>query len=116
MSEQEHSKYLKTVLKETPKEFLACRDIRHLWTIVDEFHIVEETVEGKYLERGMECTRCKTRKIERHLLRTDRWGIYRMVRVSSGYSYPEHYLIPEMTRTDHGTEILRAERFLQTES
>jgi hypothetical protein len=116
MSEQEHSNHLKTALKKTPDQFLVCRDIRHLWEVVKDFHIVTENAEGKYIERVMECTRCTTRKTESHLLRADRWGIYRMMRIGSGYSYPEHYLIPEMTRADHSTEILRAERFLQTGS
>lgn len=113
MDDAKNEKLLRSALAEAPKEFLACRDIRHLWAVADEFAVVGETPQGKVVQRVMDCSRCSTRRVERHLLRMDRWGVYRMESLGSSYAYPEKYLIPEMTRADHGREILRAVRFAQ---
>ena len=112
----DHGDLLKKALKDVPGEYLACRDIRHRWSIIEEFKVVEEAADGTRIERVLECSRCTTRRVEKYFLHMDRWGVHRMESLGSAYVYPEEYLIPEMTRTDHSREILRAEAFLKSSS
>jgi hypothetical protein len=102
---------LQKTLKDVPEEFLECRDLRHKWSVVDDFHVVEEAAEGRYVQRRMHCIRCTTIKTEKYLLKMDRWGITRLESIGTGYAYPEHYAIPEMARADRAREILRGEQF-----
>lgn len=102
---------LGNTLRGVSAEFLACRTTQHRWDVADDFHIVSEAAEGKYVERGMLCPRCSTRKTEKYLLKLDRWGLTRLESIGAAYSYPEHYAIPEMARADHAREILRGEQF-----
>lgn len=104
---------LQTVLREVPDTHLMCRDIRHLWKVKKDLHVVAQAGSENLteVERHLVCTRCKTERSDAYQVRTDRWGITRMENLGSSYSYPKNYLIKEMSLVEHPREILLHERF-----
>jgi hypothetical protein len=91
------------------ENLLACRDLRHAWSIETSYHAV--AVEGgarggKYLERRLACLRCDTHRVE--LVRIHPSWIER---ISVYYVYPEGYQIKGVRRGDDVQGIVRMEQY-----
>jgi hypothetical protein len=107
---------LSRALKRATPDYLACRDIRHLWVIEENMHIVEKIDGGELVERHLVCDRCQTLRRDRYLLNVDGYGVKRLTVLGSQYTYPEDYLMPEMGKADHPREVLRYEQFRRAQA
>jgi hypothetical protein len=90
--------------------YLQCRGIQHRWAVSIDLHLTEKLETGDLVERHFECENCETERKDRFLLRSDRWGIYRLEVLGAQYRYPEGYLMSEMGLAEHPREILRHEQ------
>ncbi len=81
--------------------FLACRDIRHLWEVTRDFYVYEmaheaskKTPKGALIvARDLKCPRCKTLRREVYVQRT--WGIEK---IRNTYSYASGYRVHGIPR------------------
>ena len=98
---------LKTALKSLPDNFLDCRDMRHAWTVTQDYFLAED---DNRIIRELACTRCGT--FRRDSFRATRDG--RLVRFGTSYTYPDTY---QLTGVAHGVkpqEVVRGEIYRRT--
>ena len=99
--------YFDEHVKELPTKFLECRDMRHAWKVQSGFRAVGEVKSGvKFVQRTLECQRCKTERVDVLSVRT-------FDRVSTQYRYPTGYTIPGNTAGNRGQSI-RAEVYARS--
>jgi hypothetical protein len=102
---------LRDALQRMPDEYLQCRDLRHLWHREGGYTVAGTVDGGSIVERSVVCQRCGTSKVEKHLLVEKRGKPTRMQFLGTSYRYPDGYLMPEMSRSEHPRELLRGEEF-----
>lgn len=107
----DYDKALLERLQTTPKEYISCRDLRHLWRVDQDLHLEGQISGRQRVERSLSCSRCGTVKTEHYVLQTSMNGVQRLTSVGYNYTYPPEYMIPEMARATAPREILRAARF-----
>jgi len=112
-TDEVNSQNLVAILRDYSDIYLDCRGIQHRWNTTKDLHIAEKREDGDLVERHAECENCETLRIQRFLLRQDRWAVHRLEVLSSTYKYPEGYLMSEMGMTDSPRELLRYEQFLR---
>lgn len=88
-------------------KYLACKDIRHVWTITAGYAEVKDT---GMVSRVLECKRCRTVRTDYY--RVDR-RTQRMERGYSNYRYPAGFSIRGIPRDEKPNDILRYEAFLR---
>jgi len=113
MTEEVTTQALVSILRDYSDIYLDCRGIQHRWNTTKDLHIAEKREDGDLVERHAECENCETLRIQRFLLRQDRWSVHRLEVLGSTYKYPEGYLMSEMGMTDSPRELLRYEQFLR---
>jgi hypothetical protein len=79
---------MEALLEELPASFLLCRDIRHSWTVGEDFHLYPDVREPKttFVARSLVCSRCHTERVTVY-----RQGRYRIERERTFYRYAEGY-------------------------
>lgn len=99
-------------LGKLPEKWLACRDMRHAWAILNNFHVPESQQEGGrkkvvIIFRDLVCMRCETvRHEEYHPLKS---GF--LDKVYQAYVYPEGYQIPGVPRGANPQSVVQAEQY-----
>lgn len=93
---------LKSQLRSQDPEFLACRDMRHAWFMVNDYFVAED---DNRIIRELECTRCHT--FRRDSFRATRDG--RLIRFGTSYTYPDGYQMKNVLRGVKPQELVRGE-------
>jgi hypothetical protein len=107
-----NNKDMEAAVSRLSGQFLDCRDpgLRHAWKLVNNMHVVSQTMEGRrklmHLGRTEECIRCGCIKEERFLYTKD--GIEKQ---GQSYTYPEGYLMPGIPRGVKPSTIIYQEQF-----
>lgn len=69
-----------------PDTWVMCRDMRHAWSVDEDFHVEPGQVEGRKIQRlrrMLVCMRCETRRIETYAK-----GRYGLDKIGQYYVYP----------------------------
>lgn len=98
---------LAEALTHLPDPWIICRDMRHAWNVLVDFHVTQ----GKgrnwtELRRILSCGRCETERIEVY-----HHGRYGLDKVGQHYKYPEHYQIKGVPRGVKPQSIVQEEQF-----
>ena len=98
---------LASALTELPDEWVICRDMRHAWEVLVDFHVTESKGRSwSELRRVLTCGRCMTHRIEVY-----HHGRYGLDKVGQHYKYPEHYQIKGVPRGVKPQSIVQEEQF-----
>lgn len=62
--DQQAAAELANALMELPDEYVMCRDIRHAWGILEDFHVTDGGKRVQEVKRILECERCHA--VQRH--------------------------------------------------
>lgn len=103
------AKTLATGLTKLPDNWMACRDMRHAWSVEEEFHVEPSQVIGRKIQsirRILVCMRCETRRIENYVA-----GRYGLDKVGQHYVYPNDYQIPGVPRGVKPQSIIQQEQY-----
>jgi hypothetical protein len=93
-------------LHQYPANYLSCKDIRHRWTLVEDFH----RQPGGRVVRILECDRCGT-------VRTDNYAMLagkRLARAGASYAYPENFSVRGLPQAENLSEVLRYEAYMRS--
>lgn len=84
---------VESAIEELPASYILCRDIRHSWTIGEDFHLFPDSREPKvtFVARSLVCTRCGTERVTVY-----REGRYRIERERTFYRYADGYEIHDL--------------------
>lgn len=95
-------------LRAQPIEYLHCRDLRHSWTITTDFHVVtpDDGSTSVRLVRDLACSRCGTER--RDVFMPTVRGV---VKVGTGYSYPDGYAMHGVPRGVKPQAMVRQEEY-----
>lgn len=97
---------LAEALQELPDNWIMCRDMRHAWTVEQDFHVVKVQKKASEIKRVLTCMRCSTERIETYHA-TD-WGLEKL---RQHYSYPDHYQIHGVPRGVKPSFIIQGEQY-----
>ena len=104
-------KTLQAGLKKLPEKWVMCRDMRHAWAVLNDFHVPASTPGQKavtlQIQRELVCMRCETVRYESY----ERTRDGRLDKVAQGYGYPEGYQIPGVPRGVKPQQIIQAEQY-----
>lgn len=101
---------LATALTRLPDNWIQCRDMRHAWKVRQDFHVEESepgTRQLTQIGRTLECTRCKTHRVEHYVSRN---GIG-LEKVKQYYMYPDGYQIHGVPRGVKPQSIVQEEQY-----
>lgn len=101
---------LAAALTELPENWLMCRDMRHAWTVSEDFHVEKNkgaTVQT--IKRVVSCLRCETKRVEFYT--PNRLGLEK---ISQHYTYPENYQFKGVPRGIKPSWIIQAEQYRRT--
>ena len=104
------AKDLASALTLLPDRWVVCRDVRHAWSVMNDFYITPmATSRGSKItriDRDLVCMRCET--VRHEIYHHSRSG---MEKVSQGYEYPEGYQIPGVPRGMKPSAIVQQEQY-----
>lgn len=109
-TDQDAVSALKKGLKALPEKWVMCRDMRHAWAVLNDFHVPASSGVAKGLlqiQRELVCMRCETVRYESY----ERTRDGRLDKVSQGYTYPDGYQIPGVPRGVKPQQIIQAEQY-----
>ena len=94
-AERAELQVLEGLLEELPDEFLACRDMRHAWTVHADFYVAENEIgyRGVVIARELVCLRCSTGRHELYVQR--KWGLDK---IRNSYVYTSGYQLSGVPR------------------
>lgn len=101
---------LATALTGLPDDWVMCRDMRHAWTVVNDFHVTDRR--GKrimMIARELGCMRCATLRKENYV-----HNGYGLDKVSQHYVYPDGYQMKGVPRGVKPQAIIQEEQFRRT--
>jgi len=94
-------------LMELPEEWVICRDMRHAWNVLNDFHVTKSDKRySQEIRRELVCMRCATVRNE-----TYHHGRFGLEKVSQNYGYPEHYQIKGVPRGVKPQSIVQEEQY-----
>lgn len=102
------TKDYKKALTVLPENWVMCRDVRHAWSVLNDFHVTP--VEGSksvHFGRDLLCERCGTQRKEIYLMRRATG----LDKVAQDYVYPEGYQMTGLERPEERTAILQFEQY-----
>lgn len=98
---------LANALTHLPDKWVMCRDMRHSWDVVEDFHVTMRSGRSvQEIARVLGCMRCMTHR--REIYHQGRFGLDK---VSQTYSYPENYQIKGVPRGVKPQSIIQQEQF-----
>lgn len=106
-SDKQAAADLANALMELPDNWIQCRDMRHAWGVIEDFHV--HTSQGRKireLRRVLGCVRCSTLRIE--IYHVGRFGLDK---VRQHYTYPDHYQIKGVPRGVKPQSIVQNEQY-----
>lgn len=89
---------LRVGLDHLDPDYIGCRDTRHWWETMEDYHLVDTDQVGiqprqghsKYVRRVIECQRCHTRRVEAYAI-VERQGWTMLHSIGATYDYPDGY-------------------------
>lgn len=104
-------KELENALTILPDRYIACRDVRHAWSVENDFHVYRQAQEkGRrtmHIARDLVCMRCGTLRHEVYIATKDRG----LEKIAQSYDYPEKYAIPGVPRGVKPSAIIQQEAY-----
>lgn len=99
---------LANALTQLPDAWVMCRDMRHAWEVLVDFHVTASKGRTPHeVRRELICARCKTvRKEAYHPTR-----YHGLEKVSQHYAYPEDYQITGVPRGVKPSWIIQQEQY-----
>lgn len=104
------SKTYVSALRTLPDKFVACRDMRHAWAVLNNFHKTPDSQEGKKVmrvHRDLICMRCETVRHEEYL--PLKGGL--LDKVAQSYYHADGYLIPGVPRGANPQSVVQHEMY-----
>lgn len=108
-SDARAAKALSEGLQRLPDNWIMCRDMRHAWSVEENFHVEPSQSVGRKLQavrRVLVCMRCETRRVEHYLA-----GRYGLDKDSQHYIYPADYQLPGVPRGVKPASIVQQEQY-----
>lgn len=105
--DQKAASALANALTDLPENWLMCRDMRHAWAVVEDFHV--EKVKGRTVQtvrRVLGCMRCATLRNEHYVM-----GRLGLDKTSQSYTYPDNYQLKGIPRGVKPSSIIQAEQY-----
>lgn len=102
--EYKAAKELAEALKVLPDNWVVCRDVRHAWSVLNDFHVVGTAAD---IQRELVCMRCETVRYETYL--RQRNGT--LEKTGQSYQYPGGYQIPGVPRGVKPSSIVQQEQY-----
>ena len=104
---------LEGLLEELPEKFIQCRDLRHAWSVDNDFYVWDNPSEVRALTiaRDLVCLRCGTVRRQRFVQR--RWGLERL---GNNYSYQDGYQVhgvPEGLKPAQAVSIVQYKKAMR---
>lgn len=107
VSDKQAAADLANALMDLPDEWVFCRDMRHAWEIMEDFHIMANKGSRiQMLGRTLKCLRCQTHRRETYGKTT-----YGLEKLSQSYGYPDGYQIKGVPRGVKPQSIIQAEQY-----
>lgn len=106
-SDQKKAAALANALMDLPDEWVMCRDMRHAWSVLNDFHVTAG--KGKVIseiKRELTCVRCKTDRVE-----TYHHTSFGLEKVHQHYRYPEHYQMKGVPRGVKPQALVQDEQY-----
>lgn len=104
---QVHSDY-KKALTVLPENWIMCRDVRHAWDVLNDFHVTPvEGTKTLHFGRDLLCDRCGSQRKELYVMRKGTG----LEKVAQDYVYPEGYQMTGLERPESRTLILQMEQY-----
>jgi hypothetical protein len=100
---------VRDAIQHLPTAWVICRDLRHAWTVSEDFHVSMVRPDGSPGEakRTLLCARCGSRRQEVYTV-SIRWGL---TKETQWYEYTEGYQLKGVPRGVKPAEILRQEQY-----
>lgn len=106
-SDQRAADRLATALMDLPDDWVMCRDMRHAWAVVEDFHVTERKgTRVQTIARILGCIRCATLRKETYV-----HNGYGLDKIGQGYQYPEGYQIKGVPRGVKPQAIIQEEQY-----
>lgn len=93
-------------LRDLPDNWVLCRDMRHAWEILNDFHVVATPGGSSDIRRELVCVRCET--VRRESFENNLYGLNK---TSVAYIYPEKYMIHGVPRAVPLQAAVRQEQY-----
>jgi hypothetical protein len=98
---------LANALMDLPDDWVMCRDMRHAWHVMEDFHVSKNRGHSiQELNRTLICMRCTTLRIE--VYHSGRFGLDK---VRQHYTYPDNYQIKGVPRGVKPQSIVQNEQY-----
>ena len=106
-SDKKAAEDLANALQDLPDNWVMCRDMRHAWTVLDDFHVaVRQGSKIQEIRRTLLCLRCATSRREVY-----HQGTYGLDKVAQHYTYPDNYQIKGVPRGVKPQSIIQQEQW-----
>lgn len=96
------AKNLSRALEKLPSNWVACRDMRHAWSVELDFYVTGSGM----IQRELVCMRCETHRVEFYI--KTKFGLNKL---SQNYLYPDGYQIKGVPRGVKPREMLQQEQY-----
>lgn len=104
--EQESFNALKKDVQNLPDQWVACRDMRHAWQVMTDFHVNDESGRGPEIRRELSCMRCET--VRRESYENNKYGLDR---VATTYIYPDKYQLHGLPQGINLSGLVRQDQY-----
>lgn len=110
-------------VSDMPDNFLQCRDLKHRWDVVRDYHLVDASKDADieprlgyavYIRRLLRCPRCGKKRSDAFVLSDDR-RFQVLEKLNSTYTDSDGYLVKGVGRRISGTaDLVRGEMYRRT--
>lgn len=107
--DQKASAALAAALVDLPDTWIQCRDMKHAWTVVQDFHVTHRFHIGNKIQviaRVLECDRCQTQRHETYLHN----GVG-LDKIGQHYAYEDGYQLKGIPRGNKPQSIVQNEQY-----
>lgn len=109
-SNKQKADALANALMQLPENWLMCRDMRHAWTVMNDFHVTDRKGRlASEIRRDLRCLRCET--VRREVYHQTANGLEKAHQM---YGYPEHYQMKGVPRGNKPQALVQEEQFRRT--
>lgn len=108
-SDAKASAALANALTELPDEWVMCRDMKHAWKVINDFHVTTTYRHGariQVISRTLGCMRCETERHENYLNTSTG-----LDKISQHYSYQDGYQLKGIPRGNKPQSIVQGEQY-----
>lgn len=110
-TDEEAATRLSEALKDLPDNWVMCRDVKHAWSVEEDFHVsLHKGSVIQEIQRILVCLRCGTKRRERYTP-TKIFGLHK---VGNAYEYPDNYQIHGVPRGVKPQWLVQGEQYRRT--